>query len=177
MSLSLGQQHQAFIEIYETYRDRLYSYILYRVGYDQAVAEDVTSQVFLKAYQAHDPNQQQTVGPWLFAIARNTLIDYYRSRKPTETLDEMGDTMALADEATPEVLFTEQYETERLKEALATLPETDRAYVEAHFFERQTSAQIAEVHATTAPAVRKRISRALEKLRSVLIACLVLFFV
>src|SRR3990172_13082101 len=68
--------------------DRVYRFALFRVS-DVQTAEDLTSQVFLKDWE--NLNRFQLRGApfsaWLFRIARNTIIDHYRTRKETLPLE------------------------------------------------------------------------------------------
>src|SRR6185369_6271911 len=79
----------AFASLYDAYIDRIYRYIYFRVT-ENEVAEDITSHVFLKAWEKLDtyhPGQSPFVG-WLYRIAHNAIIDYYRTRKTPVALDE-----------------------------------------------------------------------------------------
>ena len=76
-------------ELYLRYRDKVLFYIRARVENEQD-AEDLCSTVFMKAW-AHLPDydgQRSSVSTWLFSIARNAVIDFYRARRPTAELDE-----------------------------------------------------------------------------------------
>ena len=73
---------EAFAQLYDAYVERVYRYILFRVSED-VTTEDLVSQVFLKAWQNLD--RYKTGGSpfiaWLYTIARNLVIDYYRAKK------------------------------------------------------------------------------------------------
>lgn len=75
-----AQDETAFDQIVELYSDRLYNYILRMVGNPQD-AEDVLQEVFLRAYQGL-PNfdGRSKLNTWLFQIATNLCIDFYRRR-------------------------------------------------------------------------------------------------
>jgi len=69
-----------FEELYDKYFQRVYNYIRYRVLARDA-ADDLVSAVFEKVLDKFDAyDRDKPVEPWLFAIARNTLNDYYRRR-------------------------------------------------------------------------------------------------
>ena len=88
VDLAKSGDGEAFGRLYEAYFDRVYRFIYFRVTDDQ-VAEDLSSQVFLKAWE--NLRRYHPRGPflaWLYAIARNTVIDSYRTRKQTVSLDE-----------------------------------------------------------------------------------------
>src|SRR5512138_2337427 len=78
----------AFSQLYEAYFERVYRFVYFRVA-DAEMAEDLASQVFLKAWE--NLHRYRPHGPflaWLYAIARNTVIDTYRTRRQVVSLDE-----------------------------------------------------------------------------------------
>jgi RNA polymerase sigma-70 factor (ECF subfamily) len=78
----------AFAQLYDACVDRVYRYIYFRVANDR-VAEGVTIQVFFKAWEQLD--RYQVFGSsfiaWLYSIARNQVIAYYRTHKRTAVPD------------------------------------------------------------------------------------------
>jgi RNA polymerase sigma-70 factor (ECF subfamily) len=91
---------QAFSVLYDTYIDSIYRFIFVRVE-DQQTAEDIASSVFLKAWEKLGSYQQRGLPfrAWLFRIARNAVIDHYRTRKevaPLEAAANAFDNQALS---------------------------------------------------------------------------------
>ena len=82
---------EAFVLAYDAYLDSIYRFIYFKVG-SQEVAEDITSQVFLKTWdyiQNNNLRDYKTLKALLYKVARNTVIDHYRkeSRKVESSLD------------------------------------------------------------------------------------------
>jgi len=75
----------AFTELYEAYFDKLYRYVLVRIG-NEAETEDMTQQVFVKTYKSISSFRCREVpfSAWLFRIAHNLVVDFYRkeSKRP-----------------------------------------------------------------------------------------------
>lgn len=71
-----------FSQIYEIYFNRVYKYICYRIN-NHYEAEDLCSQVFETVITKYHTFSEEKAkfDVWLFAIARNTVTDYFRSRK------------------------------------------------------------------------------------------------
>jgi RNA polymerase sigma-70 factor (ECF subfamily) len=73
---------EAFAQLYDAYVERVYRYIYFRISED-AATEDLVSQVFLKAWE--NLSRYKVGGSpfiaWLYTIARNLVIDYYRATK------------------------------------------------------------------------------------------------
>ena len=80
---------QAFARLYDVYVERIYRYAYYRVSDDQA-AQDITSEVFLKAWEklgTYQPGSHPFIA-WLYRIAHNAVIDHYRAARPEVKLEE-----------------------------------------------------------------------------------------
>lgn len=75
--------------IYDDYYLKVRNYILKKVN-NYHLAEDLCSDVFVKVYEKLDTfdSKKASLSTWIFTIARNRLIDYYRSNKITSELNE-----------------------------------------------------------------------------------------
>jgi RNA polymerase sigma-70 factor (ECF subfamily) len=73
------QDKEAFSELYEAYFDKIYRYIVLKIG-DRTEAEDMTQQVFLKALKSLPGYKWKAVpfSAWLYRIAHNQVVDYFR---------------------------------------------------------------------------------------------------
>ena len=126
-------------KIYEDYAIKVRNYILSKVN-DFNLAEDLTSDVFVKAYSKLDSfnDKKASLSTWIFTITRHTLIDYYRTRKVNEELPE--DLTYEEDEediCTPENLDT-------LKEGLKKLSDKERDLIVLHYYSKETLKDIAK---------------------------------
>jgi DNA-directed RNA polymerase specialized sigma24 family protein len=95
---AIGHDAEAFGRLYDMHVDRVYRNIYYRVG-NEADAEDLTQQVFFKAWQAID-RYKKMASPfiaWLMTISHNLVVDFYRTRKDKAYLEAE----VLADDSTP----------------------------------------------------------------------------
>lgn len=81
---------EAFGQLYDAYMERIYRFIYFRVE-DQQTAEDITSQVFLRAWNNLDRFRlgRTPYLAWLYTIAHNAVIDHYRTRKVTSALEDV----------------------------------------------------------------------------------------
>ena len=111
---------EAFARLYDGYVERVYRFVYFRVS-DDTVTEDLVSQVFLKSWQSLD---RYKVGSapfisWLYAIARNLVIDHYRSKRETVPLEEA---VALpSDMQSPDEEVQLQFDLEAMRDALQAL--------------------------------------------------------
>src|SRR5207247_10690410 len=125
----------AFTQIYDEHVDVVFRSIYYKVG-DSGIAEDLTAEVFSKAWERIDRFQWRNVPVqhWLLRIARNVVIDHWRSRRrPTTPIDELGD--ATSDDPSLEDHVERDLEVETLGRALAKLPEMQRDVLILRFIE------------------------------------------
>src|SRR3989344_2331792 len=82
-------ENTAFGELYELCFDKIYRFVYFRVGHKE-IAEDLTEEVFIKAFEnLHTLNQSSSFEAWLYQIARNKVIDYYRSKQMLTNLDDV----------------------------------------------------------------------------------------
>ena len=78
---AIGGDFAAFGYLYGIYLDRIYRYVFYKVK-DKMTAEDITEEVFLKAWKAINSckGKERTFSSWLYRIAHNHIIDIFRTR-------------------------------------------------------------------------------------------------
>jgi len=157
----------AFGRLYDMHVDRVYKHIYYRVG-NEADAEDLTQQVFLKAWQAIH-RYKKTTSPfvaWLMTISHNQVVDFYRTRKDKAHLEAevLADNPASRPEQTAEASFEQQ----RLRKAISQLRGNEQQVVILRFIEGFEFAEIASAMKKKEGNVRVILHRALVKLRDIL---------
>ncbi len=166
VDLAKSGDGEAFAQLYEAYFDRVYRFIFFRVTDDQ-VAEDLASQVFLKAWE--NLHRYRPHGPflaWLYAIARNTVIDSYRTKKQTVSLDEAAPVAAQDDKLDDRMQF--QFELQSLQEAMQHLTQEQQEVITLKFIAEYDTAQIARHMGKTEGAIRALQMRALQALGRVM---------
>ncbi len=155
----------AFGEIYELHVDGIYRYVFYRL-FDKKDAEDVTEEVFIKAmngiggYQA----DKGSFTGWLYGIARNTVIDYFRLvRRETAVVEAAA---ARRTEKAGEE--TDAFVVEMIRKALAGLTEEQREVIVLRFYAGLKVSEIAEQMGKPESAVKALQRRASLKLAKLL---------
>jgi len=154
---------EQFSTLYESNFARIFHFILYRMGDGQG-AEDLTAQVFLKAWEKRDHYKQAGVPfmAWLFTIARNAVIDNHRGSRETVSLED--DSTLESDTPTPAEVCESRMETDQIKEALATLTSEQYHVVIWKFFDGLTTTEIANRLGKQEGSVRALQMRGLRKL-------------
>jgi RNA polymerase sigma-70 factor (ECF subfamily) len=156
---------EAFQTLYESHLDTIYRYVYYKVGNGQ-LAEDLTQHIFMKAWEAINRYQWRELPfqHWLLRLARNTVIDHYRSTKPANAslLDPIGDGVD------PEEELAQSEMIQTLQEAVRQLPDEQREVIVLRFIEQMPHADVALHLGKSAATVRVIQHRALQALRRLL---------
>jgi RNA polymerase sigma-70 factor, ECF subfamily len=152
-----------FSLLYDRYADPIYRYIRYRVR-DTALAEDLASQTFLRAMEkikAYD-GRKGTFSGWLYRIARNGVIDHYRSHKQVDPIDETFD-VAGDDDATRGL--SQSMAKKQVDEMLRSLDADKREILLLRIWDGLSYQEIAQVTGKTETNCKVIVSRTLASLR------------
>lgn len=154
---------EAFGSLYDRYQPEILRYLTHRLR-DQELAEDLTQQVFLKAWQAVPRYQQRGVPfkAWLYRMAHNQMIDYFRARRPTTDLEGVD----VPEEPIAEQRVLRQELLDRLQEALDRLSEDHRQVLVLRFLMEKSAAEIGVIMDRKEVTVRGLQFRALRALRT-----------
>jgi RNA polymerase sigma-70 factor, ECF subfamily len=153
-----------FKRLYAVAAKRLYNFILWTTG-NRAACDDILQNVFFKVWRCEKaPADENGCMAWLYAIARNACIDYFRSvRKFTE----YNDAIATGEEAGD---CPDRVDDGKLAwHEAAQLPETERSIVYLHCKMGYSYGEIGRMMELTENNVRVKAFRALKKLRDILI--------
>ncbi|MDD5093287.1 MAG: sigma-70 family RNA polymerase sigma factor [Dehalococcoidia bacterium] len=158
------KREEALTGLYEGSYERLARYIFVRIG-NQTEAEDLASEVFLKAFRSLDSYEERglPMEAWLFKIAHNLVIDYVRKAGKRQTV--CIDDVVIAGSANPEEAAESSIQVEKLTQALKQLPESQREVIGLRFFSDLSSEEAGEVLGKKAGAVREMQRVALQSLR------------
>ncbi|HEX2173911.1 MAG TPA: sigma-70 family RNA polymerase sigma factor [Dehalococcoidia bacterium] len=162
-----AQDPRAFAEIYDRYVHAIYRYCLFQVR-RQADAEDLTEQVFLRAWQAIGRFRpgERPFSAWLYRIARNAIVDHLRAAN--RQVELAADVEAPARAVEPGSIVEQAATIAELRAALRQLPAEHRQIVLLRFVEGMSHDEVATVVGKSSGAVRVIQHRALKRLRQIL---------
>ena len=155
---------EAFGQLYDAYMERIYRFVYFRVE-DQQTAEDITSQVFLKAWSNLDrfSFSRTPYLAWLYTIAHNAVIDHYRTRKVTTALDDVQ--LSQPDHSeTVENDIDLTAEMQSVKSALQALTDDQQKVLTLKFIEGMSNNEIAHQLGKREGAIRALQMRGLQAL-------------
>ena len=159
VALARESRDDALEVLYGAYKGRIYTFLLRLCG-DPETSDDLTQDVFTKAYQALGTlTREHRVLPWLYRIAHNTAIDHLRRRNRFAWL-RVGKLTGTDEEPVMPDRHGAVPEQDHIRRVLATLPPEQSTALLLHALEGYSYKEIAEIQGATMPAVRSRIARA-----------------
>ncbi len=163
-----GGDSDAIMEIYEQYFPPVYQFIRLRVG-DAALAEDLTSEVFVKLVDALRGRNapRQSLRGWVFRVARNVLATHFGKvrRYPMTSLEEW---IPSPSEHDPEVQFIRTLNLERARQALRRLNAEQQEVLILRFGQKLDLQETADIMGKSVSAIKSLQFRAVNTLRQLL---------
>jgi len=149
----------AFRTLYERYSRHVHRFALFLCA-DPALADDITSETFVRAWTSFESIRQETVKAYLFTIARHLYSDSRRRSHRLSVLDA-----DIPDEsASPHKKAEDQSELDAVLLAMQDLTEYDRVALLMRGFEQMSYEEIAKATGISVAAAKVRVHRARLKL-------------
>lgn len=162
---------EAFGALYDRYITKIFQYIYYKVG-STSEAEDLTAQVFLRAWEAIGGYEwrEYPFSAWLFRIARNLVVDFHRARRDTVSLEGTDGRSEIMprEEEQPDSSLQSLFTSEQLRRAVSQLTDEQQEVIVLRFIEGYSTAEIASIMGKREGAIRGLQFRGLAALREML---------
>jgi RNA polymerase sigma factor (sigma-70 family) len=153
---------EAFATLVQRHLNLVYATALRQVRSPQ-LAEDVSQSVFFTlAKNARTLRRDTILAAWLYRVTRRAAIDVARGESRRQQREQIALDLANMKSDSPEWMRIEGL----LDEVLETLEEPDRNAILLRFFQNKSLREVGEILGTSEEAARKRVSRAIEQLRS-----------
>lgn len=153
----------AFGELYDLYFDKVYRFVYFRVNHKET-AEDLVSDTFIRAWgKLPEIASVNAFNGWIFQIARNLVIDYYRAKKPTLDLTELENVLEYEDNILDRANFG--FRQQAFLSALKTLASDQQLVIKLKFLDDLDNAEIAQILGKTEGAIRVIQHRAIKELK------------
>ena len=145
VSRAVKGESEAFAQLYEEHFDRIYRYVYLKVG-NQAEAEDLTQEVFVKALEAIGSYRWRNLPfvAWLFRIAHNQVIDYLRKQGRVGKV-ALEDDITLVSGSNPALMAERELEIEELINNVKKLSPAQREVISLRFGSELSVAEAAKV--------------------------------
>lgn len=162
----MSRQYKKFIGHYNAFFEKVYRYIFFRVGRNKELAEDLASEIFLKALENFENyDETRPFAVWIYSIAHNHLIDHYKKLKPEIVdIENATNELKIYDNAAKELDV--KLDMEKVQLVLDKLPNNQKEIVIMKYVNDLTNPEIAEVLDTSEAHVRVLQHRALQALKT-----------
>lgn len=158
------RDYRALSKLSTYYYPKIYRHMLYKVS-NREDAEDLTSEVFVRMVKSLQ-KQRGSFNAWLYQIANNLAIDYYRKRarnREVSLIEEFSEHAPVQSDETERIL-----ERKDLEKGIGTLPDDQRQTILLKFMEGYDNKEIADIMHRTVGAIKALQFRALNNLKNVL---------
>ena len=164
-----------FAKLYDAHMEKVYRFLLTKVGSVEQ-AQDLTSETFLKAwdYMQKDSSEVENFQAFVFRIARNTTIDFYRKKSSGEIsvdmantvyIDSIGNKDKITDSQGPLAQAAIASDLDYMQKCLSKISPSYADVLTLHYVEDVPIAEVAKVMGKSEGATRVMISRAISELR------------
>lgn len=156
---------QAFGQLYDLYFDKIFKFIYFRVNHKE-IAEDLTEEVFIKAWTNIRTVKEESFGGWLYQIAKNKVIDHYRQKKAVVDIEDIQNILEsdqnLSDDANTAV------ERIIMMNCLKQLTPEQQIIIKLKFLEDMENSEISELISKSEGSIRVIQHRAILKLQELI---------
>ncbi len=157
-----GGNRDWFKDAFEQHFEYIRNYLYYLSG-DAGLTEDLAQDVFLQLWEKREQVKEETLKPFLFAIARNSFLKSYRRKKID--LKFKSTYFEHIEYESPEFVFEVKELDVKLQKTISSMSEKCRIIFLMNRLDDMTYAQIAELLGVSVKAVEKQMSKALAILR------------
>jgi RNA polymerase sigma-70 factor, ECF subfamily len=165
------QDPEAFAKLYDLYAGRIYRFVFFKVS-NKEEAEDITSDVFLKAWHyVSDKKKVESFSGLLYRLARNCVIDLYRTRsrqKESVSLEDEMINIDIHDAGQWGKELGDKMEAQKIIHALQKLKQEYKEIVTLRYVDELEISEIAEITGRGHISVRVTLHRGLKKLKEIL---------
>ncbi|MDP3740739.1 MAG: RNA polymerase sigma factor, partial [bacterium] len=163
---AVNRDERAFSEIYDLYFEKIYRFVYFRVNHRQ-VAEDLVADTFVRAWdRLEDIDEIGSFNAWLFQIARNLVIDYYRAKKPDIDLDSLENILTYDDNIIDRTDLSLKQEI--FLDTISKLTSDQQVVIKLKFLDELENHEIAKILNKNEGAIRVIQHRAINELKKLL---------
>lgn len=160
-----------FVKLYQIFSKKIFDFLKRKVS-NKEIAEDLTAEVFEKVLKTINDYQWQgiSVSAWIYRVARNHLIDYYRKQNKFKDDTSFDDVVNIVESNSPtaETEIIQDEEDIILFRTLKELDEEDQYLIYYKFFEEMSNSEIAQIVGQTETNVGTRLHRIRKKMEKII---------
>lgn len=157
---------QNFLEVFRKFNGQIFGYVYLRVARDRSVAEDLTQEIFIKAWQnrAKFDATKASIKTWIYTIAHNNVIDYWRRNKPQPV--DLSHSEEIANDTTTQV--ENEILSKYVQSQIYKLEQLDQDLITWRYIQELEIEEIAIITNKNYNTTKVAIHRALQKLKQLI---------
>lgn len=161
--------------LYDAYIKKIYNFVYYKT-FNKETAEDLTSKTFFKALKSIKSFDLKSEGfsGWIYKIARNTVIDFYRTNRNLQNIDDIWD---LRDNFDLQLDIDNKKKVEEIRKYLKKLKTSQREIVILRIWEGYSYREVAEIVGKSEESCKMSFSRTIKKLKTEMPIALFISFI
>lgn len=163
----MSSKHDHFIGQYQEHKDKLFNYLVIRLNFDRALAEDLLMDVVLKAYEKFHlfKEEKGSFKTWIFTLTHNHLVNYWRDNQKKATsslegLEEAGVNVAITE---PDNSASRGIENQKIQHILSLMKDSERELITLRYLQELEYDEISEIINKKEGTIRTALSRAMTR--------------
>ena len=158
------KNYKQYLVLYNQYFDKIYQFVYYRTGRNKEIAEDLTSEIFLKAIEHFSEFNEEigTFNSWIYRIAQNHITDFYRTNKTTVSLENAADIPEHIQNICDIMKIKEQYNV--VMKAIESLPDSYQEILILKYINQYSTDEIGKILNKSSGSIRVTLHRAIKAL-------------
>ena len=164
----LNYNHGEFVNFYEDVKHKLFTFLNYRLNFNEAVAEDLMMDVVLKAFEKFETFKPEkgSFKNWIFTIAHNHLKNHWRSlKKQALSLDKLEESGFFASIEADLTETSNSIDQTNIYRVLEILSNNEKEIIIMRYINDLSYCEIAEITNKKEGAVRTQLARALKRFK------------
>lgn len=167
MKLNKLETKEDLGELFKNLNEDLFRYIYVRCGYNKELAQDMTQEIFIKAWTKREQfdSRKSSLKNWIYIIARNYIIDYYKKKNFEKNISEEHWEIICNEVSTNS---SKGEMMEEIIEAMDKLNEDDKELLTLRYIQELEINEICNIIGANYIATKVRIHRALNRLKKLI---------
>lgn len=156
-----------FETYYQDYKDKVFSYLMYRLNFDRNLCEELLMDIVTKAYERFDQFDEDkgSFKTWFFTIAHNHLLNYWRDKKKVQSLDALEEKGVNLGSVEMEDKASKSFNQKNVEAILNLLTEKEREVISLRYLSDLSHKEIGEIMNKKEATVRTALSRAMKQFK------------
>ena len=140
----MEQRQAIFTQLYDRFIAKIYRFVYLKVSSGE-IAEDLTSEVFVRLWEVLDRTDITNIQAYLYQIARSVIAEHYRTRTKKATLSLEVIKVVIDPSSSPKEEAEVKLEMDRVKEALASLKDDYQDFIIWRYLDELSVPEIAQI--------------------------------